>query len=74
MEPSPENTKIVIPLLLPELHHPNPLVRTETAITLGTIGAGSEEVRAALEAAQNDSDPLVQKSVIQALKTVTKSP
>ena len=74
VEPSKENTQVVIPLLLTELHHPSPFVRIETAVTLGTIGAGSKEVRSALEAAQNDSDPRVQEAVIKALKTVTESP
>jgi len=70
--PSKENTQAAIPLLLLALQHPNPRVRVETAITLGEIGAGSKEVRSALEAAQQDEDPLVKEAVAKALKTVAK--
>ncbi len=72
VEPSKENSQAAIPLLLTALQNPNPQVRLETAITLGTIGAGSPEVRAALETAQNDEDPLVKDAVSKALKAVTQ--
>ena len=74
VEPSKENSQAAIPLLLTALQHPDPRFRVESAVTLGTIGAGSKEVRAALEAAQNDEDPLVKEAVIKALKAVTKKP
>ena len=70
--PSKENAQAAIPLLLTALQHPNSRVRAEAAITLGTIGAGSKEVRTALEAAQNDEDPIVKNAVVEALKAVTK--
>ncbi len=70
--PSKENAQAAIPLLLAALQHPNSRVRVETAITLGEIGAGSKEVRTALEAAQNDEDPIVKSAVVEALKAVTK--
>ena len=72
VEPSKENAQAAIPLLLTSLQHPDPRFRVESAVTLGTIGAGSTAVRAALEAAQNDEDPLVKEAVIKALKTITK--
>lgn len=72
VEPSKENAQAAIPLLLMALKHPDTRFRIEAAATLGTIGAGSKEVRSALEAAQNDQDPLVQEAVIKALKAVTK--
>ena len=74
VEPSQENSQAAIPLLLTALQHPDPGFRVESAVTRGTIGAGSEEVRAALEAAQNDADPLVKEAVIKALKAVAKKP
>ena len=74
VEPSKENAQAAIPLLLTALQHPNPRVRVEAAATLGTIGAGSKEVRSALEAAQNDQDPLVKEAVDTALKAVMKRP
>jgi len=74
VEPSKENSQAAIPLLQTALQHPNPRVRAEAAVTLGTIGAGSKEVRSALEAAQNDQDPLVKEAVITALKAVMKQP
>lgn len=74
VEPSKENSQAAIPLLQTALQHPNPRVRGEAAVTLGTIGAGSKEVRTALEAAQNDQDPLVQEAVNTALKAIMKQP
>ncbi len=72
VEPSMENSKAAISLLLTALQNPNPRVRIETANTLGTIGAGSTEVRTALETAQNEDDPLVKDAVSNALKAVTQ--
>jgi len=74
VEPSKENAQAAIPPLLTALQHPNPRFRAESAVTLGTIGAGSNEVRSALEAAQNDQDPLVKEAVTKALKAVTNRP
>ncbi len=70
--PGKENTKAAIPLLLTALQHPNPRVRAETARTLGIIGAGSKEVRSALEAAQNDEDPVVKKAVMEAVQAASR--
>lgn len=55
--PSNENAQAAIPLLLTALQHANPQVRAESATTLGAIGTGAKEVRAALESAQSDRIP-----------------
>jgi len=67
VQPSKENAQVAVPLLLTALQHPNPAVRAEAATTLGKIGAGSGEIRSALEAVQNDEDPKVKKAVKEAL-------
>ncbi len=68
--PSNENAQAAIPLLLIALQHADPQVRVESAITLGAIGTGTNEVRAALESAQSDPDPQVTKAVSEALKAI----
>ncbi len=70
--PAKENTAAAIPLLLTALQHSNPRVRAETARTLGAIGAGSKEVRTALETLQNDEDPVVKKAVNEAIQAVSR--
>ncbi|HQX50340.1 MAG TPA: HEAT repeat domain-containing protein [Planctomycetaceae bacterium] len=67
VDSTPENIQAAIPMLLAGLRHPNPEVRTEVAITLGTTGTQSKDVLAELKFAANDSDPLVRQAAKEAL-------
>lgn len=68
--PSNENIEAAIPLLLTASRDLNPDVRLEAAAALGKIGAGSKDVRAALQEAPGDTVPAVKEAVIMVLKTV----
>lgn len=73
VESTPENIHAAIPLLLAGLRQPDPEVRTEVAITLGTTGTQSKEVLSELEFAKNDPDEQVKKAATDALAKLTKT-
>ncbi len=67
VDPSEQNREAAIPLMLTALRSAKPGIRAEIATTLGTIGKQSPDVRTALEAAQDDPNPMVKKAVGEAL-------
>ena len=73
VESTPEYIHAAIPLLLAGLRQPDPEVRTEVAITLGTTGTQSKEVLAELEFARNDPDEQVQRAATDALARLTRT-
>jgi HEAT repeat protein len=60
-----------VPTLVKLIAHRQPSVRALAARTLGEIGVGSSEVKAALARASQDSEPLVRSAADKALQQVT---
>jgi len=67
IDPTPENKRRAIPLMIESLSHETPAVRLEAAELLGQIGSGNAKVKAALEKAAKDENESVRQAAEKAL-------
>lgn len=68
------NAAWAIPTLTSLLSHPSPKVRTLASQALGAVGPAAATAKSALENAQHDSNPLVQKAAHDALQRISTQP